>query len=371
MSAREPTTGRRRLLSASWSGAVLTFYAAALLLCAMALPWWRMDSRAPQYGQRVLVVDVSPTGVHGDIKELDGLGHYIGMRTLSTPSRRSSAGSPPTRSSLVALGALALPFVRSRRLRVALAALVVAVPIGFVADLWAWQQFAVTHLDPTAALNMIANRVQARVSASTRSPSSTSTRLSRQASGSSWSPPRTCSASSSPSGPRAWAAPRATPGAAPTAMTAGASAAALLLLLGSPPASAATLEVGAGARYTSIGEAIRSASAGDEIVVHAGVYREHLTIDRALVLRAEGDATIDGGGEGTLVRVTFGPTTIRGLRLRGSGDSLLGEDAAVRVERAPGCVVDHNRITDTLFGVLVIAEPRLARHRQPRSPART
>jgi nitrous oxidase accessory protein len=338
------------------SGAVLAFYAAALLLVAMGLPWWRMDSRAPQYGQRVLVVDVSPIGVRGDIKELDGLGHYIGMRSLDTfaPVERAVA---PYAVALVALGVLALPFVRSRRLRLWLAAPAVAVPIGFIADMWGWQQFAVTHLDPTAALNMIANRVQARVYGEY---SVAQFHVNAYFQAGFW---LVVVAAANVLGFLAaeWStgtgrAPRDA-GRGKNMLAAGASAAVLLLLGGASPASAATLEVGGQARYAAISEAVRAASAGDRIVVHAGVYRERVTIDKAVVLEADGDVTVDGGGEGTLVRVTAGPTTVRGLTLRGSGESLLGEDAAIRVERARGSVVRDNRIADALFGILVIESP--------------
>jgi nitrous oxidase accessory protein len=357
MNASDAHPARRRFFSASWSGTVLAFYAAALLLIAMALPWWRMDSRAPQYGQRVLVVDVSPTGVRGDIQELDGLGHYIGMRTLDTfaPIERMLA---PYAVLAVALAALALPFVRSRRLRLALAVPVVAVPMGFVLDLWAWQQYAVTHLDPTAALNMIANRVQARVLGEY---AVAQFHVNAYFQAGFW---LVVVAAANVLGflvaewPNSIGASSEAPQPKNASVTVVASAATLLLAFLCPSAArATTLEVGAGSRYRVIADAVQAAAAGDEIVVHPGVYREHLTIDRALVVRADGEAILEGGGEGTVVRVTAGPTIIRGFAFRGSGESLLGEDAAIRVQGAAGSVIDQNRIADTLFGILVIQSP--------------
>jgi len=58
------------------------------------------------------------------------------------------------------------------------------VPAGFVVDLWAWQRYAITHLDPHASLNMIADRVDARVLGSYAVASSAWTRSSPPASGS-------------------------------------------------------------------------------------------------------------------------------------------------------------------------------------------
>ncbi len=149
-------------LRASRGGLVLAVYAAVLVCASLALPWWRMECRAPQYGQRVLVLGVSPTGVEGDARELDILGHYVGMRNLETfaPIERAVA---PFAIALTALIALALPFLRPGWPRRFAMAAVIAVPFGFALDLFVWQQYAVTHLDPNAALNMISNRVQARI----------------------------------------------------------------------------------------------------------------------------------------------------------------------------------------------------------------
>ena len=72
---------------ASRGGVVLSLYAAILLGAAMLLPWWRMESRAPQYGMRVLWVNVSPTGLEADVKKIDGLGHYVGMKPMASMAR--------------------------------------------------------------------------------------------------------------------------------------------------------------------------------------------------------------------------------------------------------------------------------------------
>lgn len=338
---------------------MLALYAAALLVVAMGLPWWRMESRAPQYGQRVLVIDVSPTGVRGDIKELDGLGHYVGMRTIDTfaPLERKLA---PFAVGLVALAALSLPLLRSRRQRLFAAAVVVAVPFGFIADLWAWQRYAVTHLEPTAALSMIANRIDARVyghysvaqfhvDASFASGFWLVLVAVANAIGfvvTEWAAAPTAAAASPPA-----AASSAAPKAA-------AAAAVLVSLLWPAESRAATLRVGPGARFQTISQAVAAAAPGDTVRIAAGVYREHVVVTRPVVLSGEGEAVIDGEGTGTLLRITAGPTIVRGLSFRGSGDSLLAEDAAIRVDRAPGSQVERVRIDDCLFGVLVVMSPQ-------------
>src|SRR5512139_2140641 len=57
--------------------------AVVALALAWTLPWWAMKARAPQYGQRVLVVAVGPRDVSGDVREVDLLGHYVGIQPMT------------------------------------------------------------------------------------------------------------------------------------------------------------------------------------------------------------------------------------------------------------------------------------------------
>src|SRR5262249_58600551 len=95
-------------------------------------------------------------------KEIDTLGHYVGMRSIETLASVERALAPYGIALAVA-GALALLGLRPGRLRKLAALIVVSVPIGFVVDLWFWQRFAGTHLDPSAALHLISNRIDARL----------------------------------------------------------------------------------------------------------------------------------------------------------------------------------------------------------------
>jgi len=78
----------------SRGGLVLAVYAALLLAGSLLFPWWRMENRAPQYGKRVLVVEVSPLQVDGDVKEIDTLGHYVGIRSMETFALLERAAAP-------------------------------------------------------------------------------------------------------------------------------------------------------------------------------------------------------------------------------------------------------------------------------------
>jgi len=74
-------------------------------------------------------------------------------------------------------------------------------------------------------------------------------------------------------------------------------AVAALLICASNPGNAAadTLEVG-GTGYPTITAAVQAASPGDTVLIHAGTYREEVTIDKAITLDlfGDGDVWVDG-----------------------------------------------------------------------------
>jgi hypothetical protein len=82
-----------------------------LLVPAFLLPLWKMTMFAPQYpeGLRMQIYSYKLDGGHGgqDIKEINLLNHYIGMRELSTAEFTEFKWIP------FVLGALALLFLRA------------------------------------------------------------------------------------------------------------------------------------------------------------------------------------------------------------------------------------------------------------------
>jgi hypothetical protein len=55
--------------------------AAVLIIVSIFLPYWSLVLHAPQYPQG-LVVHAYLDRLEGDVQEIDGLNHYIGMRPL-------------------------------------------------------------------------------------------------------------------------------------------------------------------------------------------------------------------------------------------------------------------------------------------------
>lgn len=129
---------------------ILFVVAALLLLVSIFLPYWKMTLLAPQY----------PGGLHitayvneltGDVAEIDGLNHYIGMRPLEEAAKFERSVS------VFAIGALALLIVAAifvhTRWVVLLVLPAILMPIIFLADLQFWLRDFGLNLDETAALS--------------------------------------------------------------------------------------------------------------------------------------------------------------------------------------------------------------------------
>jgi len=135
----------------------------------------------------------------------------------------------------------------------------------------------------------------------------------------------------------------------------------LLALANRPLAvSAATWHV-PGPGLPDVGSALGRAAEGDEIVLAPGIYRERLTIARRVTLSAADPAdppVLDGGGQGTVVRIQAPGTRLRGLIIRHSGDDVEARDACIYVhEPAGGVELTGNTLGECLFGVWINGAP--------------
>ncbi|HBS29545.1 MAG TPA: nitrous oxide reductase family maturation protein NosD [Phycisphaerales bacterium] len=115
-----------------------------------------------------------------------------------------------------------------------------------------------------------------------------------------------------------------------------------------PPA--APIERGASGPLGEIGRRLRDAAPGAVVEIPAGVYREHLRIDKPVRLIAVGAAIIDGGGSGDIVEITAPDVTLKGFTVRNTGIDLDKENAAIRVT-APRATIEANTLDDILFGI--------------------
>ncbi len=81
-----------------------------------------------------------------------------------------------------------------------------------------------------------------------------------------------------------------------------------------------------------------------------GSYSGPLVIRRPIRIEGGGKVTLDGGGEGTVLRIEADDVTVRGLRIINSGRHFDDQDAGIRLS-ADNAVIESNRIEDTLFGI--------------------
>ena len=127
------------------------------------------------------------------------------------------------------------------------------------------------------------------------------------------------------------------------------------------PASAqndGALTVCATCQYTSIEEAIQAAPEGATIEVHGGNYAGPIAIDKPLTLIGIDNPVIDGGGKGTIVRISAPNVVLKGFVIQNSGINFDKEDSAVYVEGASVQILD-NQMLNTLFGVNAAKAPDL------------
>lgn len=129
----------------------LSILAAAVLLAVSNLfAWWNLTLNAPQY----------PGGLHvtlythkltGDVREIDGLNHYIGMMPLGDAAGFERSVAMVAMTGFVIMGILAAVMVARRYAWLALP--IALFPVAFFLDLAFWLYRAGHNLDPTAALS--------------------------------------------------------------------------------------------------------------------------------------------------------------------------------------------------------------------------
>ncbi len=124
--------------------------AALLLLISIFTPYWKLTLHAPQY-PRGLHVYAYLNRLEGDVREIDGLNHYIGMRPLEEAAQLERSLSIMM---IVVLSLLVAAAIFIHNWWAALLALpALLFPFGFLADLYYWLHTFGHSLDPKAPLS--------------------------------------------------------------------------------------------------------------------------------------------------------------------------------------------------------------------------
>lgn len=116
------------------------------------LPLWRIELEAPQYPEG-LGFSIWVDRMSGDLRSINGLNHYIGMKAIVPDSIPELVVMPWVLALLVAAGLAAAIWGR----RIGLAGWVAALGAGALAglaDFWRWGYDYGHDLDPTAAIRI-------------------------------------------------------------------------------------------------------------------------------------------------------------------------------------------------------------------------
>lgn len=321
---------------AGWIARMLLAIAAALVAGSVWLPYWSMRVFAPQYPKGLELV-VYPNRLAGDVREIDTLNHYIGMRPLehgAVVERRLALWG----IGVVVCSLIVAAWMPSRWAWLGIVP-VACLPLLFAGDLWWWLSDYGLHLNPKAPLSRAVKPFipplfgQGKIAQFD------------VVAGFGYGFWLAVAA-----GLLAWYAVRLKARTRGHARAAVVLTAGLAILWPGPDAAAQTWHVGGADGVATIQEAADRAADGDTIVVRPGRYAGPLVVRRRVALIGQDGAVVDGGGRGTVVALEAPGITMAGFTIRGSGDILSAEHTGILV-RASGIAIEGNRLEDVLFGV--------------------
>jgi nitrous oxidase accessory protein len=305
--------------------------AAGLVVQSAGLPLWSMKMQAPQY-PKGLRLDAYGSGMAGDIRELNIINHYIGMAAIDPEPALETALFPVGIALLVSLCVLA-PFHRWLR-RGAIAACV-GMPVGILADLQWWLYVYGNSLDPTAPIRL-KPFTPLVFGSSTLGNFVTTSMIS-------WGIVAMLAAALVLAagewlGRRLDRAPRLGLPERVRPITAAVAMAVALM----PAATAAE----------PLQARIDAAAPGTTILVEGGVHPGPLVVRGPLTLVGTAGATIDGGGQGSVVTIDGEDVVFRGFIVRNSGRRVTEEAAGIKITGHRHRVAD-NHVHDVYFGIHV------------------
>ena len=128
----------------------LLVIAGVLLVVSLFNPIWRIELDAPQYPEG-LALTIHANKIGGEVEIINGLNHYIGMKTLHADEFIEFTVLPYIISGY-ALACLLVVIIRKRKaLNILFGAFVLFGIIAMV-DFWRWEYNYGHNLDPTAAI---------------------------------------------------------------------------------------------------------------------------------------------------------------------------------------------------------------------------
>lgn len=129
---------------------VLLLFSGALLVLSLFYPIWRIELDAPQYPEG-LTLTIFANKIGGQLDIINGLNHYIGMKTIHANEFIEFAVLPYVISAY-ALACLVVIAIRKRTILYLLFGFFVAFGTLAMIDFWRWEYNYGHNLDPSAAI---------------------------------------------------------------------------------------------------------------------------------------------------------------------------------------------------------------------------
>lgn len=123
-----------------------------LLIASLFVPIWRIELDAPQYPEG-LMLQIWASKIAGDVDVINGLNHYIGMKTLHTEDFIEFTVLPYIILAYAAFFLVAAVIGTKKWLNVSFWAFA-AFGVIAMADFWKWEYDYGHHLDPNAAIKV-------------------------------------------------------------------------------------------------------------------------------------------------------------------------------------------------------------------------
>jgi copper chaperone NosL len=131
-------------------GRILTLLCGIALFTVLLFPMWQIQLSAPQYPEG-LVLNIYPNKLGGNVDVINGLNHYIGMKTLHTEDFVEFKVLPYI---IVFFGVALLlaAFRASRRMLNVVSIIFVCFGVIAMVDFWKWEYDYGHNLNPDAAI---------------------------------------------------------------------------------------------------------------------------------------------------------------------------------------------------------------------------
>lgn len=131
---------------------ILVLVAALSLIAVYFVPVWDISLQAPQYPEG-LGMKIWLSKITGDLRTINGLNHYIGMKTIEPDSIQELKIMPYILAFLILFG-LAVWYFNKKSLLLAWFVLLILAGAAGGVDFWLWEYDYGHNLDPKAAIKV-------------------------------------------------------------------------------------------------------------------------------------------------------------------------------------------------------------------------